>query len=77
MSVLQRCPSYRGVRLIEVSVKRESTVDKNALEKSLCCSENKPFSKNWSSSTPGHMHRLLIPYLIVVSLTTELEVQLI
>ena len=26
MSVLQRCPSYRGVRLIEVSVKRESTV---------------------------------------------------
>ena len=26
MSVIQRCPSYRGVHLIEVSVKRESTV---------------------------------------------------
>ena len=37
---------------------------------------NKPFSKNWSSSTPGHMHRLLIPYLIVVSLKTELEMPL-
>ena len=33
MSVLQRCPSYRGDRLVEVSVKRESTVQTIPAEK--------------------------------------------